>query len=621
MAAVTARDVGPSIEPAVRERDAAGLVALGLGLAALWLAPYVLHGFTFPIGPDAPVYLWWTRLAGSEGLSVVARRPGVPALLLSLAGALHLPLADALGGTLIALTLVVAFAAAALVRGASTGRARWLAAAALAGLFARFLVWGYLANLVFAALFLAAIAVLASRAPRRSWLGAALLGAAGLVHPYFFAFGAAVLLVAVGAASLRDGGRPLADPWADVLRALAIGGAVAGLGLVAASFGPRVALDYSPDAVLRHAGLRSVLPGAYRAQFRSLGRTDGWWLVAEAGLAGVASLRGVAGRLLGSWALLTVLSLPVAIVTLLFAGQRLIFFAFCLPILAGVGSVALAERSAHGRWRWALPVIAVAVIAVRTAMWWTDATPIATPAERAQAIAASGVAASLPPGTHLVVAVSSPALMLDLPTRALNLVRAELPPDRIADLSVYYGSWRDVTARRSTATDPIVRSMDASFLRQIPAAADPVVLVPAAFNTSPIDAASSLQEPAPGLFVWSGGPLLVPGPGDPVPPSSAGGIALATALAIAALAIAGAGWSRLTGLDRFGAIALSPALGLAALVVAGVAFERCGLPLDGSTGPTVVLAVATLGGVLAARLAARRLGGGGPAPADNPNDG
>jgi len=620
MSAVTARDVGSSVETDAGTREAIGLVAIGVGLAGLWLAPYVLHGFTFPIGPDVPVYLWWTRLAGSDGLSVVARRPGVPSLLLTLSGALRLPLADVLGGALIAIAVLVAFAAAVIVRGVSAGRARWLAAAALAGLFARFLVWGYLANLAFAVLFLAAIAVLASGAPRRSWLAAGLLGAAGLVHPYFFAFGAAVLVVAAGAAHLRDGADLGTDPWTGVVRALVIGGAIAGLGLLAASIGPRVALDYAPDAVLRHAGLRSVLPGAYRAQFRSLGRTDGWWLVAEAGLAGVASIRGVVGRLLGSWAALTVLSLPVAIVSLLFAGQRLIFFAFCLPILAGIGSVALAERFTRGRWRWLLPVAVVAVIGLRTAIWWTDAAPIATPAERAQAVTASRVVAGVPPGTPLVVAVSSPSLVLDLPTRALNVVRAELPPDRIADLSAYYGSWRDVVERRSTAADPIVRSIDAYFLRQIPAGADPVVLVPAAFNGVPVDGASSLQQPGPGLLVWWDRPLVA-GAGDPLRPSSAAGIALATALVIAALAIAGAGWARVAGADRFTTIALSPACGLAALVLVGVGVERCGLPLDGSVGPTGVLVVAALGGALAARVAPRGFGGRAPASTDNPNDG
>ena len=32
------------------------------------------------MGPDAPVYLWWSRLAGVEGLSAIAYRPGAPAL-------------------------------------------------------------------------------------------------------------------------------------------------------------------------------------------------------------------------------------------------------------------------------------------------------------------------------------------------------------------------------------------------------------------------------------------------------------------------------------------------------------------------------------------------------------
>src|SRR5207249_7919576 len=104
--------------------------------------------------------------------------------------------------------------------------------------------------------------------------------------------------------------------------------------------------------------------------------------------------------------------------------------------------------------------------AVRTALWWVDATPIADQAQRSEAVAASRAVTGVPPGTHVVVVVSSPTLVLDLPTRALNVVRAELPPDRMADLSAYYGSWRDVVTRTSTASDPVVRAMDAYFLRQ-----------------------------------------------------------------------------------------------------------------------------------------------------------
>jgi len=47
------------------------------------------------MGPDAPVYLWWSRLAGVEGLSAIAYRPGAPALSLVLEGTLGLSVVQA----------------------------------------------------------------------------------------------------------------------------------------------------------------------------------------------------------------------------------------------------------------------------------------------------------------------------------------------------------------------------------------------------------------------------------------------------------------------------------------------------------------------------------------------
>ena len=68
-----------------------------------------------------------------------------PAVLLTLAGALHMPPTAVLAGLLIALAVAVVPLCASLARRAGGGSA-WLASAVLAGAFARFLVWGYLAE-------------------------------------------------------------------------------------------------------------------------------------------------------------------------------------------------------------------------------------------------------------------------------------------------------------------------------------------------------------------------------------------------------------------------------------------------------------------------------------------
>src|SRR4029450_7856737 len=60
--------------PLIRSRlrsDAFVLGALATSLLLWFLGLFLLRGFRFPVGPDAPVCLWWTRLAGAEGLSTV----------------------------------------------------------------------------------------------------------------------------------------------------------------------------------------------------------------------------------------------------------------------------------------------------------------------------------------------------------------------------------------------------------------------------------------------------------------------------------------------------------------------------------------------------------------------
>src|SRR5688500_2733553 len=159
-------------------RDLAWLAGLGFVLLVLLLWPYVVDGFQFGVGPDVPVYLWWTRVGASEGLSRVGSRPGAPALAAALAGTLSLSAAAVTAGLAAALGVAVAMAAAALVRAAG-GRASkvWPFAGLLTGVFSVHLVAGYLANVALAAAFLAAAACLAG--PKRVWWASALLLAGG----------------------------------------------------------------------------------------------------------------------------------------------------------------------------------------------------------------------------------------------------------------------------------------------------------------------------------------------------------------------------------------------------------------------------------------------------------
>ena len=132
-------------------------------------------------------------------------RPGTPALLPTLGGALGLGPVETLAGLQYVMGPAIGLAAVALLRGRSgVSRIAWLMGAFLAGVWATHLADGYLANLVYAACFLAAAAGLARRTPRGTAAAALLLGAGGLAHPQFFVVGGAVLLLTAAWAVWND---------------------------------------------------------------------------------------------------------------------------------------------------------------------------------------------------------------------------------------------------------------------------------------------------------------------------------------------------------------------------------------------------------------------------------
>jgi hypothetical protein len=139
----------------------------GIGVATagflLWLP--VAHDFHTPIGSDAPVYLWWTRAAGVQGLSIIGTRSGVSATALVIAGSLHVSIVTVISAMQYALGICIAMSSAALARAADDSRrSEWILAGLLVGAFTVHLVSGYLSNLAFAALFIPAGLMLAAAA-------------------------------------------------------------------------------------------------------------------------------------------------------------------------------------------------------------------------------------------------------------------------------------------------------------------------------------------------------------------------------------------------------------------------------------------------------------------------
>ncbi|MGZ8645808.1 MAG: hypothetical protein ACXWX3_05910 [Actinomycetota bacterium] len=591
--------------------DLAWLAGLALVVLGMLLAPFIRHDFRFGVGPDIPVYLWWTRVGASQGLALVGERPGSPALFAVLMGATHLPVAAVTAGFEAAFGAAIGAGTAMLVRAAGVmagerrgARAAWVLGGLLAGSFTVHLAAGYLANLAFAAPFVAASVCLAVGTRRSTVAAAIALGGGGLAHPRFFLIGALVL-AAVGVWSLARHERGWESDAGRVAAATVAGGAVVAGGLLAMAIGPaRLAVDTSKDGFLRRAGMTDAVRHAYLE--RSLHRWTRYvqWLALP--LAGLALMRtnGFARRVLAAWTALVVIGAPVGLLTGWFPADRLITFGFSIPALAGVGVVAvwlwLASRA------WLATLVAATLVGVMAAgalISWSRQEPFISPLEVERATSAAGIADTLGPDIPLVFIVDdTDATVSFLATRAANVLRASMPPDRADDVYVYVG-----TPHNFLVGEPTLRgseeydAMSRIYLGDIPQ--DPqhpaVGFVLAPFNRTP-EAASD-----PDLFRWSRGVFAtVPGPSalgarrDPLEPSSPAQIVL-TAFALLALTGAvGFGWARWAGLDVPAAAGVAPAIGVATLAIGGVALEPLGLPLAGSLGPTVVALLAAGAGYL-----------------------
>ena len=584
--------------------ELAWLAGVGLVVIAVLLAPTVRHGYRFALGPDVPVYLWWTRVGASEGLSVAGLRPGSPALIAVLAGALHVPLAAVTAGLEAALGCATAVATAMLVRAAAAmggerrgARAAWVLGGALTGLFTVHLAGGYLANLAFAAPFVGATVCLALRTPRSAAAGALLLGGGGLAHPQFFLVGAIVLVAVALWSLLRREGR--SGDAVNVALATLGGGAVVGAGLLSMAIGPTLlAVDTSRDGFLRRAGMSETVRQAYLDRFRFRWARYVQWLALPLAVLGSMRTSGFARRVLVAWTALVVIGAPVGLLTGWYPADRLITFGFSVPALAGVGVAAIwlwLERRA-----WLATVVAAALFAFMAAgalIVWNRQLPYISRAEVDQVTMAARIAQAAAPDAPMVFIVDDKdATASFLATRAANVIRAAVPPGRAADVYVYVGIASSLFAR-----EPTVRAreeydaLSRLYLSDMPEGPATVFLL-SSFDQG------NVSTDDPHLYAWGGGVSSSVAPGDvgthlapahdPLRPSSAVQIVLTTFAILGLCGAIGFGWARWSGLDMVAAAAIAPAFGVAALALCGVALERLGLTLSGSGGPAVVTLLA-----------------------------
>jgi hypothetical protein len=573
-------------------------LALALVLIGWFLWPFVVRGAAFPVGPDAPVYLWWSRLARADGLSAIAHRPGAPALSLTLEGTLALSVVQATAAVEVVLGVAVGLASAALVR-RRAGAVGSALAGLLAGTFAVHLAAGYVANLITAAAFLAAGALLDDPRRRAAVLAAVVLAGGGLAHPQFLLVCVAILLVAA-AVALRSDRRE-----AFRIAGTAVGGAAAlGIGLLAVRPGaPPLDVDTSKDAFLRRAGLTSELRSAYLDRFVHRWTRYVQWVSVPLAAIGFTAPNGNAGRILRSWFVLTFVGVAFAIVTGWLPADRFVTFGFAIPILAALGLVRVWRRLERRR---ALAVVVTAALTLAmlagSAIAWNRQDPFLSEDEvRALAVANEAVS-QLEPGTPVAFLVNEPDDTVSfLATRAGNVIRAGVPPDRIRDVVVVVPSVGGAPAsgERGALERLTARDLSAAEARSGRQAEDIVL--------TPFD---EVDQPTDALVVDPSRPVKDSFPVDPLEPSSAAGIAWASIVALALLTVAGYGWARIGLADAITAAAAAPAVGAAMLIVVGTALDTLGVALGTTVGALAVSAIAGGGGYLIRFVLERRAGSG-----------
>ena len=547
-----------------RRADGARVAAATTIIAATLLAAFpvvvalVRHDGA-PIGADTPVYVWWARLVGSAGASAVGMRPGLPAVTELVARALGLSEVATVAGLGCALVAMVGLAGAAALRSAGRAGATPFLGLVLTGLFGTYLAAGHLSNAVFAVLFLVSIAFLVDGRPASVTAAALAVGAAGLAHPDFLWLSLAILF---GSAALALIARRRREAVATALVGV-VGAGVTGIGLLAASTGG-VAFDVptSLDVFLLQTRQLARLHQLFLERFR---KVEGYALWAWLPLAALAyrHLRGHLGRLLVAWSAVTAAGVVAGLVWQPFPPHRIVAFAFCLPLLAALG---LAEiRATLPRWATPISVVVVAAIAAGAVWLWVQAPRPFTD------LSAAPVAAVTPE----IDSTTGP-VVVDLPldgratavqvVRAINLLRAAAPGDRIRDMLVRYPA-------------PVDGDADAISLWQT--------------NQAELAATGSTAE------------VVAPAEAPAHPALSPAELLVATLAWLAVCGVAGAGWCVALGQRGVHLVERSVGVGLAGVILASSVADRAGLRLGDRGAAVGVVVTVTAAGAVAALVAAR----------------
>jgi hypothetical protein len=565
------------------------LVVAG-SLLAFYLLPVFLTGARLPFGSDASYYVWMTRFAEHAGLGATGFRAGAHALLAATSAGSPLDLLQSIAPLDVALEVALGLAAAALVSFVlGHRRARFVVVGIVTGAYASRMATGYLANLLFMVLFLAALALLLMDRRRVTLaLGTAMLVGAGLAHGPFLALGVAVLGGALALGRVRRAVDPAAWRVEEGRIVVAVGATLvvlAGLMVTGVLTVAGSQVLHSGDAILRTLGLGSLLHAQYRQRFPGSVAAAG--LVATVPLAAWGAwFAGRSGRtiaraprlLVMSWVVVTGAGVALGLLTGWFPPGRVLGVAMWLPGLAAIGVLGIgASLNRTPAVRFALAAVLVLGLLVAPLRSLSHSNVNASPAELHAVMAAGRWAVSLPPGTPLVYLVdpdgSNPAFQA---SRMENVTRMGLPADRMTDVFLFLGGREDLAAGKPRVTgDAVYNDVSQLYARR---AAPALARAHAVFLLAPFDqrdwgrAAGLGRAIGPNAVVLSSPVRLTTGAAAPtlrrISP-----VARLLYSVLFLLAFFAVGWVCMRSLRRrdVAALALAPAVGTGVVTLIGVA--------------------------------------------------
>jgi hypothetical protein len=246
---------------------------------------------------------------------------------------------------------------------------------------------------------------------------------------------------------------------------------------------------------------------------------------------------------------------------------------------------------------------------------WVDRPPYVEEEELLAARAAVRSASQLPPGTPLVFVVDTAEDAAGFhAVRFSNVIRMELPPERIRDLRIAVGRPSDFLEGRPTRTGDVEHDrISAVTIAETADVTDrAAVFVVQPFNTPGFaDAVGRGEVVAPDVVSLGGGEPVA-GSGEP-PPRLGLGPGPLILLSIAALAflwVLGAGWAgwMLPGGGRLATACLATSAGLAVAVFGIFLVDRLLMATTGPGGPVAAILLGGLGYAAAFRSRSRTAG-------------